>query len=70
MISYQWDNQKILIDVRNALLEAGYKVWMDIDQMGGSTLETMANAVEEAKLVLMSVSKKYKDSQNCRSGTV
>ena len=69
MISYQWDHQEILIDVRDALLEAGYKVWMDIDQMGGSTLDAMANAVEEAKIVLMSVSKKYKDSANCRSGT-
>lgn len=69
MISYQWDHQEILIDVRDALLEAGYKIWMDIDQMGGSTLEAMANAVEGAKIVLMSVSKKYKDSANCRSGT-
>ena len=70
MISYQWDHQKILIDLRNALLKAGYKVWMDIDQMGGTTLEAMANAVEGANLVLMSVSKRYKNSQNCRSGTV
>ena len=43
---------------------------MDIDQMGGSTLEAMAKAVEGANLVLMSVSKRYKNSQNCRSGTV
>ena len=70
MISYQWDHQKIFIDVRNALLKAGYKVWLDIDQMGGSTLEAMASAVEGAKIVLMSVSKKYKDSTYCRSGTV
>lgn len=43
---------------------------MDIDQMTGSTIESMAKAVEGAKLVLMSVSKKYKDSVNCRSGTL
>ena len=70
MISYQWDHQKIFIDVRDALLKAGHKVWMDIDQMGGSTLEAMANAVEGAKLILMSVSKKYKNSTSCRSGIV
>ena len=70
MISYQWDHQKIFIDVRDALLKAGHKVWMDIDQMGGSTLEAMANAVEGAKFILMSVSKKYKDSTSCRSGIV
>ena len=70
MISYQWVHQEILLEVRNALLKAGYKVWMDIDQMTGSTIESMAKAVEGAKLVLMSVSKKYKDSVNCRSGTL
>jgi len=41
---------------------------MDIDQMGGSTIEAMADAVEGAKLVLMCMSQKYKNSPNCRLG--
>ena len=67
MISYQWDVQNIVKEVKNRLQAAGYCVWMDIDDMGGSTLESMAGAVEDACAVLVCVSQKYKDSPNCRS---
>ena len=68
MISYQWDVQKSMIQLKNHLQAQGYKVWMDIDEMGGSTLESMAKAVENACVVLVCVSQKYKESPNCRSG--
>lgn len=41
---------------------------MDVDNMEGSILEAMARAVEEARIVLVCYSEKYKDSQNCRTG--
>ena len=41
---------------------------MDIDQMGGSTLQAMADAVENATVVFICMSQKYKDSPNCRAG--
>ena len=69
MISYQWDVQSSMIQLKNKLQADGYKVWMDVDQMGGSTLESMAKAVEDATVVLIGVSQKYKESPNCRSGT-
>ena len=68
MISYQWDVQTLVIQLKNRLQADGYKVWMDIDEMGGSTLESMAKAVENASVVLVCVSQKYKESPNCRSG--
>ena len=46
------------------------KVWMDIDQMAGSTLQSMAEAVENADIFLMAMSHKYKDSPNCRAGKI
>ncbi|KAJ7380759.1 hypothetical protein OS493_007137 [Desmophyllum pertusum] len=67
MISYQWDVQRLVIQMKNKLQADGYKVWMDIDEMGGSTLESMASAVENASVVLVCVSQKYKESPNCRS---
>ena len=67
MISYQWDNQEVLTEVKNRLQESGYRVWMDLEQMGGSTLEAMAKAVENASVVLVCVSQRYKESPNCRS---
>ena len=68
MVSYQWDVQDVVIQIRDKLQAVGFKVWMDVDEMGGSTLESMAKAVEDAAVVLICVSHKYKDSPNCRSG--
>ena len=66
-ISYQWDSQEVLVEVKNKLQASGYRVWMDLEQMGGSTLETMAKAVENATVILVCVSQRYKESPNCRS---
>jgi len=44
----------------------GYDVWIDLEQMGGSTLEAMAKAVENASVVLICMCRKYKESRNCR----
>ena len=43
---------------------------MDVDNMAGSTLQAMAEAVENADIVLICFSPKYKNSPNCRAGTV
>ncbi|XP_061174816.1 uncharacterized protein LOC133183961 [Saccostrea echinata] len=67
MLSYNWANQKILLQIRDRLQEKGFTVWMDVDNMEGSILEAMARAVEEARIILVCYSEKYKDSQNCRT---
>ena len=51
------------------MLTQGFRVWMDIDNMGGSTLQAMAEAVEDAFVVLTCMSQKYKDSPNTRAGS-
>ncbi|XP_030845200.1 uncharacterized protein LOC764345 isoform X2 [Strongylocentrotus purpuratus] len=67
MISYQWDVQKQILKVKDVLKALGYNVWLDVERMGGSTLEAMANAVEEACVVIICFSEKYKDSPACRT---
>ncbi|XP_060569404.1 uncharacterized protein LOC132727835, partial [Ruditapes philippinarum] len=67
MISYQWADQKILRIVRDKIKARGYKVWMDIDEMGGSTLQAISKGVENAAVFLMCMSDKYKHSLFCRS---
>lgn len=58
----------IFCQVKELLKADGYKIWMDVDNMGGSTLQAMAEAVQNASVVLVCMSERYKESQNCRSG--
>ncbi|XP_013385107.1 uncharacterized protein LOC106155047 [Lingula anatina] len=67
MISYNWGDQKVLLKVKDELRRRGFNIWMDVEQMGGSTLQAMAEAVENAAVVLICMSDRYKDSPNCRT---
>eukprot|EP00026_Physarum_polycephalum_P003081 Phypoly_transcript_03090.p1 GENE.Phypoly_transcript_03090~~Phypoly_transcript_03090.p1 ORF type:complete len:799 (+),score=132.97 Phypoly_transcript_03090:161-2557(+) len=67
MISYNWGNQEMVKTIKKGLADHGYNCWIDIEQMQGSTLEAMANAVEQASVVLICYSKKYKESAACRT---
>jgi hypothetical protein len=66
MISYQWDDQPFCIKMKHSLEKAGYNVWMDIDKMHGSTLDSMAEAVEQSFCVIMCITLKYKNSKSCK----
>ncbi|XP_048728503.2 uncharacterized protein LOC125646315 [Ostrea edulis] len=67
MISYQWDSQKVMLKVKDFLKQAGYKVWMDVENISGSTVEAMSLAIENAAVVLICMSQRYKESPSCRS---
>ena len=54
--------------MKDWLIGDGFNVWMDIENMEGSLLESMARAIENASVVLVCYSEKYKYSQNCRTG--
>lgn len=66
MISYSWAHQPTILRLKDELVAAGYNVWLDTEQMRGSTLEAMAEAVDNACVVLFTMSAKYKESANCR----
>uniref|UniRef100_A0A1I8HC32 TIR domain-containing protein n=1 Tax=Macrostomum lignano TaxID=282301 RepID=A0A1I8HC32_9PLAT len=67
MISYhQATSSDLAIWLRDRLQEAEISVWLDCDSMQGSTLESMALAVESASVVLICLSRGYKESNSCR----
>jgi len=66
MISYQWDHQPVIKRLAASLQAAGYNVWLDLEQMSGSTLSAMADAVEGSEVVIVGLSSKYQNSKNCR----
>ena len=66
MMSYNWDHQNTILRVVVTLQARGYLVWVDTEQMKGSTVDTMALAVEGSEVMLVGVSRAYKESSNCR----
>merc|ERR1711969_537416 len=66
MVSYNWDHQHVILRVVVWLQAHGYLVWVDTEQMKGSTVDTMALAVEGSEVMLIGVSRAYKESSNCR----
>ncbi|XP_059146064.1 uncharacterized protein LOC131933303 [Physella acuta] len=67
MISYCWAQKETVFKIRDELQKAGHKLWIDVENMEGSTLQAMAEAIEDAKLVLMCYSENYFNSRNCRA---
>ena len=68
MISYQWDNQQVVKRIADFLKEKGYKVWMDVYEMKDYIMDDMAAAVEKAAILIVCLSRKYKNSPNTRRG--
>ncbi|XP_072049173.1 uncharacterized protein [Amphiura filiformis] len=66
MISYNWEHQKTALKIRDELKKNGYKIWIDVDNMQGDTLECMAKAVKQADVILMCMSQHYYASTSCR----
>ena len=70
MISYERESEPLMITVRDELERNGFKVWMDGDDEGRSLQEVMMEGVEEASVVLIGVSRKYKQIPNAFAGNL
>ena len=67
MISYCWAQQTVALRIRRGLAQRGYtRVWIDVEQMQGSTVDAMANAIDQSSGMLFCISSDYKKSPNCR----
>ena len=66
MLSYEWSCQEVVKRIVAQLTARSYKVWLDIKNMKGSTIDAMSEAIDNADVMLFGVSLKYKESANCR----
>lgn len=66
MISYNRENRDLCLSIKKDLEKKGHKIWIDVHDIHGSSLEAMAKAIEESKGVLICMTEKYKMSSNCR----
>lgn len=67
MISYCWAQKELCHKINDRLEKDGYKVWLDRDEMHGSIIERMAEAIEQARFVIICMSSNYKNSINCKA---
>lgn len=67
MISYSHSNKDLCHQVYHHLLNEKYTVWLDFENMYGSTLQSMATAIESSDIILICMSNPYKESAYCRS---
>lgn len=67
MISYSWYQKGRMRQLASHLKSLGFNVWVDIEQMEGSVLGKMAEAVESSSVIVIGLSSTYKDSQACRT---
>lgn len=67
MISYNTASRELCLQIKESLEQAKLKVWIDVEEIHGSSLDSMARAVENAKCVLICVTEKYRQSLNCQS---
>jgi hypothetical protein len=67
MISYNFASRAICLEIKKKLESRGYKIWIDVEEIHGSSLDAMAKAVENSFCVLMCVTEKYRQSVNCQA---
>ena len=67
MISYNRESRELCLKIKSELEKMNYKIWIDIENIHGSSLESMALAIENSMCVLMCMTEKYKQSNYCRA---
>ncbi|CAF3502368.1 unnamed protein product [Rotaria socialis] len=66
MISYNRSVTAMCLKLRDRLKALRYNVWLDVDNINGGVLESMAEAVENSSIVLICMNEQYKQSYYCR----
>ncbi len=67
MISYSHKDKILCKQIYDELIRAGYRVWIDFDQMHGNVMDAMAEAIERSNIVIICMSEQYRRSNYCRA---
>ena len=67
MISYSHKDETICKQIYEELTKAGYRVWIDFDQMHGNVMDAMAQAIERSTTIIICMSEQYRRSNYCRA---
>ncbi|KAJ3094064.1 GTP-binding protein Rho1, partial [Physocladia obscura] len=64
MLSYCWDNKMIVVNMHKVLVDSGLRVWIDEEDMTGSTAKAMQEAIKASAVIVPVLSKEYVHSFN------
>lgn len=67
MISYSHSDKRLCHQIYEQLIKDEFRVWIDREDMHGSPMVAMANAIENSNIVLICMSDAYKQSVYCQS---
>ena len=67
MISYNSASRNLCIKIKEELEKTGFRVWIDVEEIHGSSLEAMAKAIETSDTILLCITEKYRQSINCQA---
>ena len=67
MISYSHKDKEICKQVYDELNRAGYRIWIDFNQMHGNLMDAMAQAIEQSRAIVICMSEHYQRSNVCRA---
>lgn len=67
MISYSHLDEAICKQIYEGLVNYGYRVWIDYDQIHGNVMDAMAQAIERSNTILICMSEQYRKSNYCRA---
>ncbi len=67
MISYNTASRVKCLKIKDELEKLNFKIWIDVNEIHGSSLDSMAQAVEQSQIVLICITEKYRQSVNCQA---
>ena len=69
MFSYSWKQKGRVRHIYDIIEEYYPQIpkWIDINQMQGNIIEAMGDAVDNSFLIIIFLSKDYKNSKNCKT---
>ena len=67
MISYAHKDKEICHRIHKALITDNIRVWIDLERMHGIMMQTMAEAIEQSRCILICMSDNYCVSPYCQA---
>ncbi|CAF2920549.1 unnamed protein product [Rotaria sp. Silwood2] len=67
MISYSHKDKEICKQLYEELVRVGYRIWIDFDQMHGNVMDSMVEAIEQSRTIMICMSEQYRRSNYCRA---